>query len=174
MESQSISLGDLFSVELFVGSITFVLGTVVFLLLLLKLRLNLKTTLLYCCLQLVLAVSLSTIFFMFWRFNYDIMIGEIEVSANNDLTPLVSSTDNYFSYANPDLDMLIGQLGMTNDEEQQKALFRQYGDIIVNDMPFTVLFFRKGNVMSGSKIKSEILPSVDRMFRNIETWSVTE
>ena len=106
--------------------------------------------------------------------NYDIMIGEIEVSANNDLTPLVSSTDNYFSYANPDLDMLIGQLGMTNDEEQQKALFRQYGDIIVNDMPFTVLFFRKGNVMSGSKIKSEILPSVDRMFRNIETWSVTE
>ena len=47
-------------------------------------------------------------------------------------------------------------------------------DIIVNDMPFTVLFFRKGNVMSGSKIKSEILPSVDRMFRNIETWSVTE
>lgn len=63
------------SVELFVGSITFVLGTVVFLLLLLKLRLNLKTTLLYCCLQLVLAVSLSTIFFMFWRFNFDIMIG---------------------------------------------------------------------------------------------------
>ena len=76
MESQSISLGDLFSVELFVGSITFVLGTVLFfLLLLLKLRLNLKTTLLYCCLQLVLAVSLSTIFFIFWRFNFDIMIG---------------------------------------------------------------------------------------------------
>ncbi len=43
MESQSISLGDLFSVELFVGSITFVLGTVLFfLLLLLNLRLNLK------------------------------------------------------------------------------------------------------------------------------------
>ena len=73
MESQSISLGDLFSVELFVGSITFVLGTV--LLLLLNLRLNLKTTLLYCCLQLILVVSLSTIFFIFWRFNFDIMIG---------------------------------------------------------------------------------------------------
>ena len=76
MESQSISLGDLFSVELFVGSITFVLGTVLFfLLLLLYLRLNLKTTLLYCCLQLILVVSLSTIFFIFWRFNFDIMIG---------------------------------------------------------------------------------------------------
>ena len=63
MESQSISLGDLFSVELFVGSITFVLGTVLFFLLL------------YCCLQLILVVSLSTIFFIFWRFNFDIMIG---------------------------------------------------------------------------------------------------
>lgn len=59
-------------------------------------------------------------------------------------------------------------------KNSKMALFRQYGDIIVNDMPFTVLFFRKGNVMSGSKIKNEILPSVDRMFRNIETWSVTE
>ncbi len=75
MESQSILLGDLFSVELFVGSITFVLGTVLFFLLLLNLRLNLKTTLLYCCLQLILVVSLSTIFFIFWRFNFDIMIG---------------------------------------------------------------------------------------------------
>ena len=76
MESQSISLGDLFSVELFVGSITFVLGTVLFfLLLLLNLRLNLKMTLLYCCLQLILVISLSTIFFIFWRFNFDIMIG---------------------------------------------------------------------------------------------------
>ena len=76
MESQSISLGDLFSVELFVGSITFVLGTVLFfLLLLLNLRLNLKTTLLYCSLKLILVVSLSTIFFIFWHFNFDIMIG---------------------------------------------------------------------------------------------------
>ena len=73
MESQSISLGDLFSVELFVGSITFVLGTVLFfLLLLLNLRLNLKTTLLYCCLQLILVVSLSTIFlYIFGVFNFD-------------------------------------------------------------------------------------------------------
>ena len=58
--------------------------------------------------------------------------------------------------------------------KNSKRLYSVSMDIIVNDMPFTVLFFRKGNVMSGSKIKSEILPSVDRMFRNIETWSVTE
>lgn len=104
--------------------------------------------------------------------NFDIMIGETELSANLDLTPLVSSSDNYFSYQNNAVDMLIGQMGMTRDEEQLKTLYRQYGDTIINDMPFSVLFFRKGDVMSGSKIKSGVVPSVSRLYRNVETWSV--
>lgn len=104
--------------------------------------------------------------------DYDIMIGEIEIDANLDLSPLVSSAGNYFGYANSNLDTIVGQLGMTQDEEQKKELFRQYGDIIVKDMPFTPLFYRKGNVLSGSKIKSDITPTVGRLFRNIETWSV--
>lgn len=104
--------------------------------------------------------------------DYDIMIGEIELAPNLDLTTLVSSTDNYFSYYNPDLDMLVSQMGMTHDEEQMKSLFRQYGDIFISDMPFSVLFFRKGNVISGSKIKSEVIPSIGRMYSNVETWSV--
>lgn len=106
--------------------------------------------------------------------DYDIMIGEIEIGANLDLTPLVSSSDNYFSYQNTSLDMLAGQIGMTHDEEQMKDLFRQYSDIIIDDMPFTPLFFRKGDVMSSSKIKSEVVPSVTRQFRNVEAWSVKE
>lgn len=106
--------------------------------------------------------------------DYDIMIGEIEIGANLDLTPLVSSSDNYFSYQNTDLDMLAGQIGMTHDEEQMKDLFRQYSNMIIDDMPFTPLFFRKGDVMSSSKIKSEVVPSVTREFRNVEAWSVKE
>lgn len=106
--------------------------------------------------------------------DYEIMIGEAEIGVNNDLTMLVSSTDNYFSYSNTDLDMLVAQLGMTGDEEQQMELFKQYGDIIVRDMPFTPLFFRENGVLTGSKLKNEIQPSQSRSYRNIETWSVTE
>ncbi len=106
--------------------------------------------------------------------NYDIMIGEEEINPNNDLTPLVSSTGNYFSYQNTNLDMLIGQMGMTRDEEQLKTLFCRYGDTLMQDMPFTPLFFAKGNVLSGSKIKSRIEPSIGRLYRNVETWSVKE
>ena len=104
--------------------------------------------------------------------DFDIMIGEIEVGANLDLTPLVSSGGNYFSYYNPELDTLIGQMGMTSDENQLKMLFTQYSEKIVNDMPFSVLFYRKGNVISGAKIKSEMSPAIGRMYRNVEMWSV--
>ncbi len=106
--------------------------------------------------------------------DYEIMVGEIEISPNLDLTPLVSSADNYFSYYNPDLDTLTGQMGMTHDVEQLKELFRQYGSKLLDDMPFTPLFFRKGDVLSSSKIKTEILPSVTREYRNVEAWSVKE
>ncbi len=104
--------------------------------------------------------------------DYDIMIGETEIAPNLELTSLVSSSGNYFSYYNPNLDTLIGQMGMTSDEEQMKDLFKQYGDMILKDMPFSVLFFRKGNVISGSKIKSEVIPSIERLYRGAEKWSV--
>ncbi len=69
MESQKyISLGDLFSVELFVGSIAFVLGTVVLFLLLLRWKQSLNDIIILLsaigtCLSLFLLFS-----FMFWRF----------------------------------------------------------------------------------------------------------
>lgn len=62
MENQSMSLGDLFSFELFLGSITFLLGATLLFLLLLKLKINLKEMLLYCFLQMILAVFFSTFF----------------------------------------------------------------------------------------------------------------
>lgn len=106
--------------------------------------------------------------------DYEIMIGEFEIGANLDLTPLVSSAGNYFSYSNPNIDMLTSQMGMTQNEEELKTLYCQYGDTLLTDMPFAALFFRKGDVMSGSKIKSEVSPSAARMYRNVEKWSVTQ
>lgn len=106
--------------------------------------------------------------------DFEMMIGEAEIGANLDLSMLTSSAGNYFSYSNVNVDMLIGQMGMTQDEEELKSLYRQYGDTLITDMPFAPLFFRKGDVMSSSKIKSEVVPTVSRAYRNTEKWSVTE
>ncbi len=105
---------------------------------------------------------------------FDMMIGEIEIRANLDLSPLISSAGNYFSYMNVSLDTLTGQMGMTTDEEQLKTLFVQYGDSIKADMPFTPLFFRKGNVISSAKLKSDVVPSAGRLYREVNAWSVKQ
>lgn len=104
--------------------------------------------------------------------DFDMFIGEIELSSNMDLSPLVKSSWNYFTYQNPDVDTLIAQLGMTANEEEQKLLFAQLADIMLQDMPFVPLYYREGSVLSGSKIKSGIEPSVSTFYRNCEQWSI--
>lgn len=104
--------------------------------------------------------------------NYELMIGETELEPNNDLTPLISSAGNFFGYSNTTLDTLVGQMGITQDSEQLMELYRQYGDGVLYDMPFAALYFSKGDVISGAKIKTELTPSVTKHFRNVNTWSV--
>lgn len=103
---------------------------------------------------------------------YDAVIEEILLTPNNDLSPLIASSGNSFGYVNPDLDTIASQLGLTTDEEEQKELYRQYGMGVTEDMPFIPLYFRKGYVLSSSKIKTELYPSVVRQYRNTALWSV--
>lgn len=104
--------------------------------------------------------------------NYDMVIDEIFAAPNNDLSPLISSAGNSLGYVNYDLDALVGQMGITHDEQQLIELYKQYGEGIVYDMPFAALYFSKNVVLSSAKIKSELLPSITRQYRNVGNWSV--
>ena len=104
--------------------------------------------------------------------DFDMFIGEIELGSNLDLSPLIASSWNYFTYKNTDVDTLIAQLGMTSGEEEQKLLFNQLADVLMKDMPFVPLYYREGCVLSGAKIKAEVEPSVSTFYRNCEKWSV--
>lgn len=104
--------------------------------------------------------------------DYDMMIGEIELKPNGDLTDLISSSGNYLFYANSGFDTLVAQMGLTQDAEKLKTLYKQYGNGILDEMPFCPIYFSRGDVVAGAKIKNELLPSVTRHFRNINTWSV--
>lgn len=106
--------------------------------------------------------------------DFDMFIGEIELSGNLDLSALTSLEGNYFAYQNGDVDTLIAQIGMTPNEEEQKLLFEQLADIIDRDMPFVPLYYREGSVLSGAKIKSGINPSVSTFYRGCGQWSTKE
>lgn len=103
---------------------------------------------------------------------FDLFVGGITLDANMDPSPLVSSKGNDFTYVNQQLDSVITQMGMTQQEDELKALFIQYGDIITKDMPFVPLFFTKSSVLSSSKLKGGIQPNLSNPYFKVEDWHV--
>ena len=103
--------------------------------------------------------------------DFDMFIGETEIGANQELTPL-TGYGNYFSYSNADVDTIISHIGMTGDAEQKKQLFIQLGTKLTEDMPFTPLYYAKESVICGAKLKTELNPTVSGFYRQANTWSV--
>ena len=77
MENQQIVLGELFFLELFLGSFVFILGTCFFVFLLWKLKIKLFNIGLFCFFQVIFSLVLSTVFWVLWPFKVDIMQGVI-------------------------------------------------------------------------------------------------
>ncbi len=103
--------------------------------------------------------------------DFDMFIGEAQIQSNMDLSSLINPYTNYFSYRNGDVDTLLAQLGMTANEEEQKLLMSQLAGVLLRDMPFTPLYFKEDCVLSSSKIKTGIAPSVGTFYRNCASWN---
>ena len=103
--------------------------------------------------------------------SYDMFIGEINVPANMELTQITSASGNYFAYNNPELDTIMAQMGMAASDEELKELFQQYSEIVLNDMPFSVIYYRKGSLISSANVTSGINPTYTWLYNNCSTWS---
>ena len=103
--------------------------------------------------------------------DFDLFLGEIKLDPNNDLTSLTDAW-NYFSYSNPDVNTIIAQSGMTADVFSRQQLFIQLCEKLKADMPFTPIYFADGCVISGSKIKSGIEPTISSDYRVANLWRI--
>ncbi len=104
---------------------------------------------------------------------YDMFIGEADIPANMDLAQLTQPGGNYFAYNNPELDTIGQQMGMVNSEEELKALFKQYSEIVLNDMPFAVIYYRKGSLISSRNVTEGVDPSYAWLYKNCSAWSTS-
>lgn len=105
--------------------------------------------------------------------NFDMVLGEVHLGANNDLTPLTGE-GNYFSYGSTEVNTCIAQLGMTADTASKQQLFIQLSEQLTKDMPFAPLYFSNGCVIAGNKIKSGIEPTVSSDYRVANLWKCVE
>ncbi|MDD6484812.1 MAG: ABC transporter substrate-binding protein [Clostridiales bacterium] len=103
---------------------------------------------------------------------YELFVGEYKLDPTLDLTPLLSSSGNYFAYGNEQVDTVIGQMGMTTDEENLKILFAQFAQVLKEDMPFIPLYYATGSMMCSAKIKAIANPSCAMAYNEVSKWAV--
>lgn len=103
--------------------------------------------------------------------NYDIMIGEYEISPTQDISELLGS-GNVFNYNSEEMIQLISQTGMTSNTEELNGLYAQIGEKFTADIPFVPIAFVKECMMSSPKIKNLKPPGSGRFFRAPYGWSL--
>lgn len=103
---------------------------------------------------------------------YELFVGSYELAPTMDLTPLLSSSGNYFAYGNSEVDTMIGQMGMTTDEESLKGMFSHFAEILRNDMPFIPLYYASGCMLSSARIKAIANPCTVISYNEVAKWAV--
>ena len=106
--------------------------------------------------------------------DFDMMIGEFDLGANQDIFLLAGSQNNYFSYGSEEADTLMAQAGMMSNEESVKEIYKSLGEILRREAPFTPIYYAKESVLSSGKLKDGIYPSVTGFYRVSNIWSVLE
>lgn len=104
--------------------------------------------------------------------NYDMFIGETELTPNGDLSDLLLSGNNILNYSNGDCDALLTQLGTLTEIEDIKAVWGNLADIVVDDVPIAPICFIKDSFITGARLKSGIEPSITATVRKTENWSL--
>lgn len=104
--------------------------------------------------------------------NYDMFVGETELLPNNDLTPLIGSAGNYFFYGSSEIDTLLQQMGTVKLESDVKSVSISLYEKVRDESPFAPICFMKKSLVSGSKIKYGVNPSISGYVRETEKWGV--
>lgn len=102
---------------------------------------------------------------------YDIFIGELEITPTQDFTELLGG-GNMFNYGNDSINTLITQIGMTSDAEALRTLYSELASAFCNDMPFVPIFYAKEYMLSSPKLGDLRCPSISGFYRLPGGWKL--
>ena len=103
--------------------------------------------------------------------NYQMFIGKTSILPNNDLTDLLSS-GNLMRYSDTETDILISQIGTLTNVEDEKGVYQKLADRLKEESPIAPICFLKDSLITSSKLKSGVHPSMSGAVTKTEEWSV--
>lgn len=103
--------------------------------------------------------------------NFDLYYGEYKMTADWDLTELLTGSGNYGRYTNPELSALLAAERSAQGTEHDAAAAALY-EAFRLQMPFAPICFESSSVLTTSGVIQGLTPSVTDPFYNLTDWKI--
>ncbi len=109
--------------------------------------------------------------------SFEIALLGWETSFKQDISNMFHSSsivgkNNFIGYENPELDIVLDDIGNSINKEDKKRGYIKAQEIIIEDLPYISLFFTNGAILSNIKVHGEISPSYTNIYNDIDKWFI--
>jgi ABC-type transport system substrate-binding protein len=101
--------------------------------------------------------------------NFDLYLGEVKLTADFDITSLVSGTLNYGGYQNAQVSASLHTWKAASGQARLAAAQTLYG-ALADDPPFAVLCFKQNSLLIRWGMVNDLSPAPNRPFAGVENW----
>lgn len=106
--------------------------------------------------------------------DFDLYLGEVKLTANFDLTELISEEENlnYGGYSSDELEELLTKFLTAAPEKRSEAASNLY-QVVAEDAPIIPLCFKNNSVLTHWGSEVEITPTQQNLFYHFSDWDLT-
>ena len=104
--------------------------------------------------------------------NYDLFVGSINISQNNDLSFMLKTDRNIFGISNEQIDIYLKQLTVLSNTTTISDIYSSLCTSLAENMPVAGIYYDSGLLLCDKKIKGNIKPAESNVFMNIEEWYI--
>jgi len=105
--------------------------------------------------------------------NYDLFVGETEISKDGDVSFLLSS-GNWFGYQNTKMDDAIYQVKISRTADELKKAYDNLSELMIKECAFVPLYFKQSALLYDSRLKGKKTPSAFCYYRGLPNWFVSD
>lgn len=106
--------------------------------------------------------------------SYDLFVGSINISQNNDLSFMLQTDKNMFGISNERLDLCLTQLKVMSNTASILSVYADMCTVLAESMPVAAIYYDNGLLLCDKKIRGNISPAESNLFINIHEWFIKE
>ena len=102
--------------------------------------------------------------------DFDIFIGETEVSKNPNPAALLTGEENYFNFDAGKINSFMSKYCDVDDTDEIRKKIKEFKTLFYNDPPYLPIYFKTESVIYGSYVSGIVTPVVFDPYKEIEKW----